>query len=122
MKYNLESLISKLEPYKTSVKQLDVGDVFIHIIIGTPKSHINLEYIKLKNKYGDAITISDKAITGFTIIYKYCEQTIDIVQNWNKGHNFIKNINENLIHLNLLNLAEVDNHIQIILREETNHG
>jgi hypothetical protein len=121
--YDVDGLFQLMEPFKTStddIKCLAEGAnnrsacLFISIYRGYPKILIRVDLCKEKNHHGDLISISNiiyrSSIPG---LYKYCNETETILQNWQKGHNLILDIDKELIKMDIENIKKVKELIEM---------
>jgi hypothetical protein len=124
--YDVDGLFQLMEPFKTSTNDIKSFDkktnnrsacLFISIYRGYPKTQIRVDLCKEKNHQGDLISISDLIYRSSILgLYKYCNETIDIIQKWQKGHNLILKIDKELIKMDIENIEKVKELIEMDIK------
>lgn len=126
--YDIDGLMELMKPYNISTDDVYPYDkkkknesecVFINIYRCYPKTHINMEFCKEKNHHGDVITMSDKVFRSLIPgLYRYCEETIDIILKWQRGHKLILDIDQELIRMDIHNIEKVKDYVIDLLESE----
>jgi hypothetical protein len=119
--YDIDGLMRLMKPFKTSTDNIEAYNEkeknhdkarFISIYRTYPKTHILVDLCTRKNKQGDVISISDKIYrTCMPGLYTYCDESIEILQKWQYGHNLVLEIDKELIKMNVLDIEEVQDFI-----------
>lgn len=119
--YDIDGLMELVKPYKISTDDIKVYDkkkknevesIFISIYRCYPKTHTTMEFCKEKNHHGDVITMSDKIFkANIPGLYRYCDESIDIILKWQKGHKLILDIDQELIRMNIHNIEKVKDYV-----------
>lgn len=121
--YDVDGLIRLMEPFKTTTDNIKSFDkkannrsacLFISIYRGYPKIQIRIDLCKEKNHHGDLISISNIIYrSSIPELYECCNETIEIIKNWQKGHNLILDIDKELIKMDIENIKKVREFIKI---------
>ena len=112
--YDVDGLIRLMEPFKTTTDNIKSSCLFISIYRGYPKIQIRVDSCKEKNHHGDLISISNIIYrSSIPELYECCNETIEIIKNWQKGHNLILDIDKELIKMDIENIKKVREFIKI---------
>ena len=119
--YDIDGLMELVKPFKISTDDVEQYDkkrkndafcIFVSIYRCYPKTHITVEFCKEKNQHGDIITMSDKIFrANIPGLYKYCDESIDTILKWQRGHEMILGIDKNLINMEITDIEKVNNYI-----------
>lgn len=126
--YDIDGLMELVKPYKISTDDIKVYDknkkneiesIFISIYRCYPKTHTTMEFCKEKNHHGDVITMSDKVFrANIPGLYRYCDESIDIILKWQRGHKLILEIDQELIRMDIHNIEKVKDYIINLMEAE----
>lgn len=106
--YKIEDLINQMVEFKESTTNIEKGDVFISIYRAFPITKIRVELTKEKNSNGDLITTTDNIYkSNIACIYKYSEETISIILNWQQGYNLISDIHQQLTSMDISDILKI---------------
>jgi hypothetical protein len=119
--YDIDGLMRLMKPFKTSTDNIEAYNKsqknhskarFISIYRTYPKTHILVDLCTKKNQHGDVISISDKIYrTCMPGLYKYCDDSIEILQKWQYGHNLVLEIDRELIKMDIVDIEKVKDFI-----------
>jgi hypothetical protein len=111
--YDIENLINKMIYFKESTNNIKMGSPFISIYRTYPITKITVEMVKHKTVNGDIITMSDNIYkANISCIYKYNEETINIILDWQEGYNLISDINKKLILMSISDIKQINKIIE----------
>jgi hypothetical protein len=119
--YDIDGLMRLMKPFKISTDDIEIFNekkenrdkgLFISIYRTYPKTHMLVDLCIRKNQQGDIISISDKVYrTCMPGLYKYCDESIEILQKWQYGHNLILEIDKELIKMDVTDIEKIKNFI-----------
>jgi len=110
--YNIKGLLKLMRPYSSSTKDIKTNEVFISISQTYPKTIIKVEYCKDRGVRGDLYTMSDNIYRqNIPGIYKYCPESIEVIQLWQKGYNMIIDIDRELVEMDIKDIENIKKHV-----------
>ena len=133
MVYGIDNLIDYMRPHKTDIQKIQAitfimkdeetvfseytkqyikDSIFISILIGYPETRITREICLSKDKLGGVRTYTNQIFRPGSMVYKYNEETIEIVSKWNYGRNMIDLIQKDLKNLNIQEIECVKAYIK----------